>query len=37
MLFFVKFQAIGLVENQSDYYLGKKKTPWPAIDRGYDH
>ncbi|CAG9860970.1 unnamed protein product [Phyllotreta striolata] len=27
-------QAIGMVENQSDYYLGEKK--WPAIGRGFN-
>ncbi|KAG8224788.1 hypothetical protein J437_LFUL002233 [Ladona fulva] len=32
-------QAIGLVENQSDWYLGKlwkKHRPWPALGRGYN-
>ncbi|GAB6029780.1 LARGE xylosyl- and glucuronyltransferase 2 [Chamberlinius hualienensis] len=32
-------QAIGLVENQSDWYLGtlwKKHRPWPALNRGYN-
>ena len=31
--------AIGLVENQSDWYLGtlwKHHNPWPAIGRGYN-
>ncbi|PSN31281.1 LARGE xylosyl- and glucuronyltransferase 2 [Blattella germanica] len=31
--------AIGLVENQSDWYLGKlwkKHRPWPALGRGYN-
>ena len=29
-------QAVGIVENQSDYYLGKnsKNKPWPASGRG---
>lgn len=30
-------QALGLVENQSDWYLGKlwkKHKPWPALGRG---
>ncbi|KAJ8950879.1 hypothetical protein NQ318_011177 [Aromia moschata] len=31
-------QAIGIVENQSDYYLGKltSYSPWPAIGRGFN-
>lgn len=32
-------QAIGLVENQSDWYLGKlwkNHRPWPALGRGYN-
>lgn len=32
-------QAIGLVENQSDWYLGKlwkNHTPWPALGRGFN-
>uniref|UniRef100_A0A1B6CYE9 LARGE xylosyl- and glucuronyltransferase 1 n=1 Tax=Clastoptera arizonana TaxID=38151 RepID=A0A1B6CYE9_9HEMI len=32
-------QSIGLVENQSDWYLGKlwkKHRPWPALGRGYN-
>lgn len=39
---FSKFQhkqSIGLVENQSDWYLGKlwkKHRPWPALGRGYN-
>uniref|UniRef100_A0A023F5B6 Putative large catalytic domain has closest similarity to gt8 glycosyltransfer n=1 Tax=Triatoma infestans TaxID=30076 RepID=A0A023F5B6_TRIIF len=39
---FTKFkhkQSIGLVENQSDWYLGKlwkKHRPWPALGRGYN-
>lgn len=28
--------AIGLVENESDFYLSKKSTIWPAIGRGYN-
>ena len=31
---FFFFQAIGLVENQSDWYLGKiwkNHQPWPAL------
>lgn len=28
----ITFQAIGIVENQSDYYLGL--NTWPAINRG---
>ncbi|CAH1103883.1 unnamed protein product [Psylliodes chrysocephalus] len=31
---FNKKQAIGMVENQSDFYLGEKR--WPAIGRGYN-
>jgi len=33
------FQALGLVENQSDWYLGKlwkNHRPWPALGRGYN-
>lgn len=36
---FQKDQAIGLVENQSDWYLGKlwrNHKPWPALGRGYN-
>lgn len=34
---FNKKQAIGLVENQSDFYLGKLfSTPWPAIGKGFN-
>lgn len=32
-------QALGLVENQSDWYLGKlwkNHRPWPALGRGYN-
>ena len=32
-------QAIGLVENQSDWYLGnlwKNHRPWPALGRGFN-
>ncbi|XP_071787647.1 xylosyl- and glucuronyltransferase LARGE1-like [Asterias amurensis] len=32
-------KAIGLVENQSDWYLGtiwKKHKPWPALGRGFN-
>ncbi|XP_015682531.1 LARGE xylosyl- and glucuronyltransferase 2 isoform X1 [Protobothrops mucrosquamatus] len=32
-------QVIGLVENQSDWYLGnlwKNHKPWPALDRGFN-
>jgi len=34
-----KRPMIGLVENQSDWYLGKiwkKYKPWPALDRGFN-
>lgn len=34
-----KKEAIGLVENQSDWYLGKlwkNYRPWPAIGRGFN-
>ena len=33
------WQALGLVENQSDWYLGKlwkNHRPWPALGRGYN-
>ena len=33
-MIFCNFQAIGLVENQSDWYLGKlwkNHQPWPAL------
>ncbi|KAF5287894.1 hypothetical protein FQA39_LY04068 [Lamprigera yunnana] len=35
---FKKQQVIGLVENQSDYYLGKlfPYSPWPAVGRGFN-
>lgn len=35
---FNKKQAIGIVENQSDYYLGRNNNfnPWPAIGRGFN-
>ena len=36
---FVCLQAIGLVENQSDWYLGKlwkNHRPWPAVGRGFN-
>lgn len=34
---FKKKQAIGLVENQSDYYLGKFfSSPWPAVGKGFN-
>jgi len=36
---FKRKQAIGLVENQSDWYLGKlwkHHKPWPAIGRGFN-
>jgi len=36
---FSEEQAIGLVENQSDWYLGKlfkNYQPWPAIGRGFN-
>ncbi|XP_009576157.1 PREDICTED: glycosyltransferase-like protein LARGE1, partial [Fulmarus glacialis] len=32
-------QVLGLVENQSDWYLGnlwKNHRPWPALGRGYN-
>ena len=32
-------QAIGLVENQSDWYLGnlwRNHRPWPALGRGFN-
>ena len=34
-----KKKLLGLVENQSDWYLGtiwKKHRPWPAVGRGYN-
>ena len=37
--FNTKEQSIGLVENQSDWYLGKiwkNHRPWPALGRGYN-
>jgi len=37
--FFEKGEAIGLVENQSEWYLGTlwfNYTPWPAIGRGFN-
>nr|XP_033784341.1 LARGE xylosyl- and glucuronyltransferase 2 isoform X2 [Geotrypetes seraphini] len=36
---FSDLQAIGLVENQSDWYLGnlwKNHKPWPALGRGFN-
>lgn len=36
---FTAQQAIGLVENQSDWYLGKlwkNHRPWPALGRGFN-
>lgn len=36
---FTAKQAIGLVENQSDWYLGKlwkNHRPWPALGRGFN-
>ncbi|XP_036391265.1 LARGE xylosyl- and glucuronyltransferase 2-like isoform X2 [Megalops cyprinoides] len=36
---FADKQAIGLVENQSDWYLGnlwKNHKPWPALGRGFN-
>ncbi|XP_076328863.1 xylosyl- and glucuronyltransferase LARGE1-like isoform X1 [Tachypleus tridentatus] len=36
---FTSKQAIGLVENQSDWYLGKlwkNHRPWPALGRGFN-
>ncbi|XP_041074983.1 LARGE xylosyl- and glucuronyltransferase 2-like isoform X1 [Polyodon spathula] len=36
---FTDKQAIGLVENQSDWYLGnlwKNHKPWPALGRGFN-
>ena len=35
----MKEKALGLVENQSDWYLGKiwkKHRPWPALGRGFN-
>uniref|UniRef100_A0A8V0ZFH4 LARGE xylosyl- and glucuronyltransferase 2 n=1 Tax=Gallus gallus TaxID=9031 RepID=A0A8V0ZFH4_CHICK len=35
----ITFQVIGLVENQSDWYLGnlwKNHKPWPALGRGFN-
>uniref|UniRef100_A0A914V3W3 Uncharacterized protein n=1 Tax=Plectus sambesii TaxID=2011161 RepID=A0A914V3W3_9BILA len=32
-------QALGLVENLSDWYLDKdggRRVPWPALDRGFN-
>ncbi|XP_065158374.1 xylosyl- and glucuronyltransferase LARGE2s-like [Atheta coriaria] len=29
-------QAIGLVENESDFYLSSKRTVWPAIGKGFN-
>ncbi|XP_060532488.1 xylosyl- and glucuronyltransferase LARGE2s-like isoform X2 [Cylas formicarius] len=31
-------QAIGIVENQSEYYLGRlgKSNPWPALGKGFN-
>lgn len=36
---FTEKQVIGLVENQSDWYLGnlwKNHKPWPALGRGFN-
>ncbi|KAB0790557.1 hypothetical protein PPYR_15029 [Photinus pyralis] len=34
---FEKKQAVGLVENQSEYYLGKFfSSPWPAVGKGFN-
>lgn len=36
---FTDKQVIGLVENQSDWYLGnlwKNHKPWPALGRGFN-
>lgn len=38
-LYFPGQQVLGLVENQSDWYLGnlwKNHRPWPALGRGYN-
>lgn len=38
-LYFTGQQVLGLVENQSDWYLGnlwKNHRPWPALGRGYN-
>ena len=38
-LYFAGQQVLGLVENQSDWYLGnlwKNHRPWPALGRGYN-
>jgi len=34
----MKTEAIGLVENQSNWYFGKSSNtiPWPAIGRGFN-
>ena len=29
-------KLLGLVENQSDWYLNPKYNPWPAVGRGYN-
>src|SRR4051812_4818452 len=37
--YFNSSQALGLVENQSDWYLGKLwkgQQPWPALGRGFN-
>ena len=31
-----KEKELGLVENQSDWYLEKKHKPWPAVGRGFN-
>jgi len=31
-----KRKMLGLVENQSDWYLLRKYNPWPAVGRGYN-
>lgn len=39
MSFFSGQQVLGLVENQSDWYLGnlwKNHRPWPALGRGFN-
>lgn len=39
LFLFADKQVIGLVENQSDWYLGnlwKNHKPWPALGRGFN-
>ena len=39
MYFLADKEVIGLVENQSDWYLGnlwKNHKPWPALGRGFN-